>query len=70
MLVGLTFKDTLGRVPTCDSVHSWRVYSAPPLGNQVAVIMSRYPTQTHYPDIKLTGPCPERQARKRQASIL
>ena len=46
------------RVPTCDSARSWWLYSAVPLGDQVASTMTCYPTQSHYPDIKLTRPCP------------
>ena len=29
-----TSKVISGRVPSCDSAHSWRLYSAAPLGNQ------------------------------------
>ena len=44
------------RVPTC--VHSWRLYSAPPFGNQAASTMTWYPTQSHYPVTEPTSPCP------------
>ena len=46
------------RVLTCDSAHSWQLYSAVPLGNQVAVSMVQYPIQSHYPDTERTSPCP------------
>ena len=32
------------------TVHSWRVYSAVPLGNQAIGSMSQYPTRGHYSD--------------------
>ena len=38
--------------------HSCRLYSATPLGNQVASSMTRYPSQSHYPDTEPTSPCP------------
>ena len=44
-----------GWVPTCDSAHSCRLYSAVPLENQDPP--TRYSTQSHYPDIELTLPC-------------
>ena len=31
-----------GRVPTCDSAHSWRHYSAAPLGNSCSIIKLLY----------------------------
>ena len=43
-----TFKVISGRVPTCDRVHSWRFYSAAPLGNL---------NQSHYPDAEPNRPC-------------
>ena len=46
-----------GRVPTCDSAYSWRVYSAASLGHQAAGIMICYPTQSHYLDTEPTSPC-------------
>ena len=42
------------KTPICDSAHSWWLYSAAPLRNQAASIMSRYPTQLHDPDSELT----------------
>ena len=45
-----TSKVIAGWVPTGDSVHSWQLYSAAPLGDQSASTMSRYPSQSHYPD--------------------
>ena len=35
-----TSKVISGRVPTCDSAHSWRIYSAAPLGDQVTSTMT------------------------------
>ena len=40
-----------GRASSCDSAHSWRLYS------QAAGTMTWYPTQSHYPDTELTSPC-------------
>ena len=40
---------------TCDSVHSWQLYSAASLEHQATSTITYYPTQSHYPD---TGPCP------------
>ena len=37
------------QLPTCDSVNSWWLYSAAPLGNQSASTMTWYPTQAHDP---------------------
>ena len=50
-------KVILGWVFTCDSVHSWQLYSAVPLGDQVA---STWPNTilSHYPDTEPTSPCP------------
>ena len=45
-------------VPTCDRVHSWRHYSASPLGNQAVSNMTWPPTQSHYLDTEPTSPCP------------
>ena len=47
-----------GRVPTCDSAHSRRLYSATQLGNQAVSTMTWYPTQSHYHNTDLTSPCP------------
>ena len=52
----VTSKVISGWVPTCDSVHSWWLCSAAPLGNQAISTMTRYPTQLHYPI--LISPCP------------
>ena len=43
------------RIPTYDSTHSWRFYSAVPLGNQANGTMTQYPTQSHYPASALTS---------------
>ena len=45
-----------GQVLTCDSAHSWRLYSAVPLGDQATSTMKCYPTQSHYPDTEPTCP--------------
>ena len=34
---------------TCDSAHSWQLYSIAPLGGLAAITMTRYPTQSDYP---------------------
>ena len=47
-----------GWVSICDSLHSWRLYSAAPLGNKAICTMTWYPTQSHYHDTELTSPCP------------
>ena len=46
-----------GAVPTCDSVHSWQLYSADSLENQAAGTMTCYPTQSYHPDNEQTSPC-------------
>ena len=54
-----TYKVILGRVPTCDSAHSWQLHSPTPLGNKAASTMTgknRFPTQSHYPDTEPTSP--------------
>ena len=38
---------TSGWVPTCDCAHSWRLYSAAPLKNQVVSTITLYATQAH-----------------------
>ena len=43
---------------TCAKTHSWTLYSAAPLENRAISIMTWYPTQSHYPDIEATSPCP------------
>ena len=47
-------------VPTCNSMHSWLLYtySAASLGYQAASTMTCYPTQSHYPDIERTSHFP------------
>ena len=52
-----SFKVISGRIPTCDSAHSWRLYSAASLGHQVAGTMTFYITQSHYPNTELTSHC-------------
>ena len=42
---------------TCNSAHSWRLYSAAPLGNQAASTVTQFPTQSHYPNTEPTSPC-------------
>ena len=59
---------------TCDSVHSWRLYSAAPLGNQAFSTMMWYPTQSHlswhFANQSLCVPnYAEHLAKKRQALI-
>ena len=46
------------RVLTCDSAHSWQLYSAVPLGNRAMSTMAWYLTQSHYHDTEETSPCP------------
>ena len=53
-----TYKVISGRVSTYDSVQSWQLYSASSLGYQTTIIMTCYPTQSHYPDTEPTRPCP------------
>ena len=45
-----------GRVPTCDSAHSWWLYSAASLQHQATGTMTCYPTQLHYLDSEPTSP--------------
>ena len=35
------------------NVHSSQLYSTVPLGNQATSILTRYPTQSHYPDAEV-----------------
>ena len=44
-----------GEVSTCDSAHSWRLYSASPLEGQADGSMTRFSTESHYADICLTS---------------
>ena len=55
-----TFKVISEREPISDSAHSWRLYSAAPLGNKQrgGNTMTWYPTHSHYPDTEPTSPCP------------
>ena len=45
-----------GWVLTCDSAHSWRRYSAAPLGNKSTSTMTWFPS--HYMDTEPTSPYP------------
>ena len=51
-----TSKVVSGQVPTCNSAHSWWLYSAAPLGHQAT--STWYPTQSHYPNTEPISPCP------------
>ena len=51
-----TSKVPSGWAPTCDSGHSWQLYSVAPLGNQGAGTMTWYYTQSHL-DTELTSHC-------------
>ena len=46
------------RVWTCDSAHSWWLYSAASREHQAVGTMTCYPIQSHYPDNEPTSPCP------------
>ena len=48
-----TSKVISGLVPICHRVHSWLLCNAAQLGNQITGTMTRYPTQSHYPDTEL-----------------
>ena len=57
-----TYKVISGRLPTCDSAHSWWVCSGAPLENQAVSTMT-WPDLTwrdipHNPDTELSSPCP------------
>ena len=71
-----TSKFLAGQRLTCDSVHSWRRYSAAPLGIQAVSTMTWYSIQPHYSDTEPTSPCPilitlrTYLARNRSVSIL
>ena len=60
---------------TCDSVHSWWLYNAVPLGDLAMSTMTWYPPQSHYPDTESTSSChslimlSEHLATKQQVSI-
>ena len=47
-----TFKVMGGWIPTCESTHSWGIYSADPLPRST---MNQYPTQYHYFNTVATG---------------
>ena len=49
-----------GMLPTWDSAHSRRLFSAVPLGYKAASTEHWYHTQSHYPDTEPTSPCPIR----------
>ena len=53
-----TAKVLSGWAPTTDSVYSWQLYGAAPLRKQTAGTLTRYPTQSHYPDTEPTNPHP------------
>ena len=53
-----TYKVISWRVPTCNSVHSWWLYSAVPLRTQAVSTMIWYPIESHYFDTEPTSPCP------------
>ena len=66
------------RALTCGNTHSWRRYSVAPLGDQGTCTVIPYPSQSDFPQFKLSRPCPilvctnnaKRQARFGQVSIL
>ena len=47
-----------GRALTCDSAHSWQLYSTVSLELEAAGTMTCYPSMAHYPDTQPTNPCP------------
>ena len=47
-----------GWLSICDNAHSWRFYSATPLGNQAISTMTWCPTHSHHPVTEPTSPCP------------
>ena len=52
-------KDVIsGWVLTCNSAHSWWLYSAAWLGIKAANTMTCYPTQSHCLETEPTNPCP------------
>ena len=53
-----TFKVITGWEPTCDNMHSSRLYSAVPLWDQQIITMTWYPIQSHYSDTEPTSLCP------------
>ena len=53
-----TSKFTSGLVLTCESAHSWCLYSAAPLENQASNTMTEYSTQSHYPNTEPASSTP------------
>ena len=53
-----TSKVIWGQVLNCDSAESWPLYNAAPLGDQTAISMTWYQTQSYYPDTEPSIPCP------------
>ena len=45
------------RVLTCDNAHLWQLYSVAAMEDQVTSIVTRYPTQSHYPGTEPTSLC-------------
>ena len=69
-----TSKVILGWALTCDSAHSWWLYSTAPLGNQATDTMNWYPTRSYYPESWTCQSLPYpknaiHQARKQQVSV-
>ena len=60
-----------GRIPTCNNMDSWWLYSAASLGHQANGTMTCYPIQSHYPDtVPISPNNAEHQAMKQNVSIL
>ena len=53
-----TSKVISGWVLTCDSVHSWWLYSDSPLGDQATHTMAQFPSPLLYSDTAPTSLCP------------
>ena len=45
-------------VLTCNSAHSWQLYSAASLEHQATSTMTCYANQLHYPDVEPSSHCP------------
>ena len=58
-----TCKVISAQVLTCNSAHSWQLYSAAPLGDQATNTMTWYPKQSHYPDAEPTSPWHSNKAK-------
>ena len=54
----MSLRHLMSRVLISDSVHSWQLYIAIPLGIQDIGTMTQYPTHHHYIDTELTNICP------------